>query len=108
MEFACNNNYTLAGKRKITCEETKDWSSPIPRCWGELYFMLTVILRPNLFLSCNLEVNELLAICELKTRSGECSGESTNPRMRGSRVTVVLLFLPFVLSYLLLTSICNS
>ena len=59
VEFACIDNYTLAGTRKITCEETstKDWSSPIPRCCGELYFMLTVILRPNPFLSCNLEVN---------------------------------------------------
>ena len=45
MEFACNDNYTLAGKRKITCEETKDWSSPIPRCWCELYVMLTLIFN---------------------------------------------------------------
>ena len=45
VEFACNANYTLAGKRKITCEETKDWSSSIPRCWGELYVMLTVIFN---------------------------------------------------------------
>jgi len=34
VEFTCNDNYTLAGKRKISCEETKDWSSPIPRCWA--------------------------------------------------------------------------
>jgi len=56
VEFACNDNYTLVGKRKITCDET-GWSSPIPRCWGELYFVVTVILRPNPFSGCNLENN---------------------------------------------------
>ncbi len=36
VEFICNDNYTLSGRSKIYCEETKDWSSPIPRCWGTL------------------------------------------------------------------------
>ena len=36
VEFACKDNYTLSEKKKIYCEETKDWSSPIPKCWGTL------------------------------------------------------------------------
>ena len=35
VEFACDNNYTLAGSQKITCKETKDWSSAPPKCWGK-------------------------------------------------------------------------
>ncbi|XP_078348139.1 protein lev-9-like isoform X2 [Oculina patagonica] len=34
VEFICNDNYTLSGRSKIYCEETKDWSSPNPRCWA--------------------------------------------------------------------------
>ncbi len=36
VEFICKDNYTLSGRSKIYCEETKDWSSPNPRCWGTL------------------------------------------------------------------------
>ncbi|KAL9965481.1 hypothetical protein ACROYT_G029286 [Oculina patagonica] len=33
VEFTCkDNNYTISGADKIYCEETKNWSSPLPRC----------------------------------------------------------------------------
>ncbi|PFX33868.1 CUB and sushi domain-containing protein 1 [Stylophora pistillata] len=32
VKFACDANYSLEGSEKITCEETKEWSSFIPRC----------------------------------------------------------------------------
>ena len=35
VEFACNDNYTMAGNRVIQCEEDKDWNLPIPRCFGK-------------------------------------------------------------------------
>ena len=35
VKFTCKDNYTLSGKSEINCEETKDWSSPIPKCWGK-------------------------------------------------------------------------
>lgn len=35
VKFTCKDNYTLSGKSEIVCEETKDWSSPTPKCWGE-------------------------------------------------------------------------
>lgn len=43
VEFACKDNYTLGGESTIYCEETKKWSSPIPKCWGtfKLFFLLT-------------------------------------------------------------------
>lgn len=34
VEFACNDNHTLAGSTKIKCEESKDWSAPVPRCFA--------------------------------------------------------------------------
>ena len=39
IEFDCNENYTFSGDRKIVCGETKDWSAPLPRCFGEFYFL---------------------------------------------------------------------
>ena len=38
IEFDCNENYTFSGDRKIVCGETKDWSAPLPRCFGKFYF----------------------------------------------------------------------
>ena len=35
VKFTCKNNYTLSGESEIFCEETKDWSSSIPKCWGK-------------------------------------------------------------------------
>lgn len=35
VEFTCKGNYTLSGRSEIFCEETKDWSSPTPKCWGK-------------------------------------------------------------------------
>ncbi|XP_078381310.1 uncharacterized protein LOC144664059 [Oculina patagonica] len=32
VEFTCKDNYTLLGANTIYCEETKNWSSPLPRC----------------------------------------------------------------------------
>ncbi|XP_078381305.1 uncharacterized protein LOC144664055 isoform X3 [Oculina patagonica] len=32
VEFTCKDNYTLSGASEIYCEETKDWSSPLPQC----------------------------------------------------------------------------
>ncbi|XP_068726408.1 protein lev-9-like [Montipora capricornis] len=34
VEFECNDNYTFAGSRLITCGESKDWSAPLPRCFA--------------------------------------------------------------------------
>ena len=39
VEFDCSENYTFSGDRKIVCGETKDWSAPLPRCFGEFYFL---------------------------------------------------------------------
>lgn len=39
IEFDCSENYTFSGDRKIVCGETKDWSAPLPRCFGEFYFL---------------------------------------------------------------------
>ena len=47
MEFACKDNYTLSEKKKISCEETKDWSSPIPKCWETLKLQLFLIMFPD-------------------------------------------------------------
>ena len=38
VEFECNDNYTFAGSSLITCGESKDWSAPLPRCFGEFFF----------------------------------------------------------------------
>lgn len=35
VKFICKDNYTLSGTSEIFCEETKDWSSPTPKCWGK-------------------------------------------------------------------------
>ena len=35
VEFKCNANYTMSGSARLYCEESKDWSASIPRCWGE-------------------------------------------------------------------------
>ncbi|KAL9965476.1 hypothetical protein ACROYT_G029280, partial [Oculina patagonica] len=32
VEFTCKDNYTLSGASEIYCEETKNWSSPLPQC----------------------------------------------------------------------------
>ncbi|XP_078380310.1 uncharacterized protein LOC144663284 [Oculina patagonica] len=34
VEFTCKDNYTLSGASEIYCEETKNWSSPLPQCWA--------------------------------------------------------------------------
>ena len=45
--FACNDNYTLSESREIYCEETKDWSAPLPRCWGERDLFCISFIQSN-------------------------------------------------------------
>ena len=35
VKFTCKDNYTLSGTSEIFCEDTKDWSSPTPKCRGK-------------------------------------------------------------------------
>ncbi|XP_044173272.1 uncharacterized protein LOC114977789 [Acropora millepora] len=32
VKFMCDTNYTLSGKRKIKCQENKEWTGSIPKC----------------------------------------------------------------------------
>ena len=35
--FSCDRKYTLVGSSTITCQDTGEWSAPIPNCEGKYY-----------------------------------------------------------------------
>lgn len=44
MQFKCNENYTLIGKSKMTCQGNKKWEADIPKCLGKSVFLLKLVI----------------------------------------------------------------
>ena len=40
VEFKCNKGYTLEGTHIIYCRTDKLWSSSVPHCRGQCYFIM--------------------------------------------------------------------